>query len=103
MYCFAPALRLYAFAFCSCVEVGAITSVVDAVPSGAGVGGPLSQCRFVPNRPLNHEGHGVVHVGGDELDFGVLSGPDAKDLILSLIHISEPTRLDARSRMPSSA
>ena len=27
----------------------------------------------------------------------------AADIALSLIHISEPTRLDARSRMPSSA
>ena len=31
------------------------------------------------------------------------SDPKVKTLPLSLIHISEPTRLDARSRMPSSA
>ena len=28
---------------------------------------------------------------------------EGEPLFLSLIHISEPTRLDARSRMPSSA
>ena len=42
-------------------------------------------------------------VGEREVVCGVSGGVDSTVLALSLIHISEPTRQDTRSRMPSSA
>ena len=42
----------------------------------------------------------VVH-RGDEAEVSIAE--NSPDLILSLIHISEPTRLRLKSRMPSSA
>ena len=62
---------------------------------------------------LEREGVNVVHLEVGEPDFDTppcVKAAACKALddghthyTLSLIHISEPTRLDARSRMPSSA
>ena len=51
-----------------------------------------------------HAAQGELVVEGAPLAFHVeCDAPDWQQMLLSLIHISEPTRLDARSRMPSSA
>ena len=45
--------------------------------------------------PVNSKGHRIVH------ELTILAPDDV--IVLSLIHISEPTRLSLVSRMPSSA
>ena len=81
------------------------TVVVDLRPGDAEVRGP-SQAAFVEGLGV----HGELHLTGDEELQSILGGRPysaalarGKDTLLSLIHISEPTRLWSGSRMPSCA
>ena len=70
------------------------------VVTGMEMGGQLTTTTDVDNWPGDNEG-----VQGPELMQRMQAHAErfGTDVILSLIHISEPTRLKTRSRMPSSA
>ena len=68
----------------------------------------VEECYFVVSRSLGYlsdviKGREDPDQLGGPLRIAQVSGQMATLGFLSLIHISEPTRLDARSRMPSSA
>ena len=54
--------------------------------------------RYISENLTSYINNGEIEAGNTDFDFAQMSDED-----LSLIHISEPTRRDTQSRMPSSA
>ena len=61
------------------------------------------QCTYGGGLWKIDEGRGAIVLYGRSFDFGPPDFDFVKQIDLSLIHISEPTRLQDLSRMPSSA